>query len=105
MGGFMVYKVRISATTEEEAEEIFDELIEEKLVAGTFITSGQSRFHWDGEIRDEEYFNIQAYTVEKKKQKLIEKVEEIHSDDAPIIELIEIEGNRKFLDWVEEALN
>lgn len=100
----MVYKVIISATTEEEAEKISDELIEEKLVAGTFITSGQSRFHWEGEIRDEEYFNIQAYTIEKKKQEMIEKVDDIHSDDAPIIELIEIEGNRKFMDWVEESL-
>ncbi|MFB6100549.1 MAG: divalent cation tolerance protein CutA [Candidatus Nanohalobium sp.] len=100
----MVYKVRISATTEEEAEDISDELIDEKLVAGTFITSGQSRFHWKGEIHDEEYFNIQAYTTAGKKQELVYKVEEMHSDDAPIIELIEIKGNDKFLEWVEDSL-
>lgn len=100
----MVYKVRISATSDKEAEEISDRLIEEELVAGTFITSGQSRFHWKGEIQDEEYFNIQAYTVSDKKEELIEKVREMHSDEAPIIELIEIEGNQEFLDWVEESL-
>jgi uncharacterized protein involved in tolerance to divalent cations len=39
----MVYKVRISAGSEKEAKEISDELIEEKMVAGTLITSGESR--------------------------------------------------------------
>ena len=101
----MVYKVRISAATEEEAEKISDKLIEETLVAGTFITSGNSRFHWKGSIEEEEYFNIQAYTTEELRDDLIEMVESIHSDETPIIELIEIEGNQKFLDWVERSLH
>lgn len=70
----MIYKVRISATTKEEAEGISDKLIEEKLVPGTFITSGESRFHWKGEIQDEEYFNIQAYTTTEKKEALMKKL-------------------------------
>jgi uncharacterized protein involved in tolerance to divalent cations len=34
----------------------------------------------------------------------VEKAEDTHNDEAPIIELIEIEGNRKFLDWVKNTL-
>ena len=100
----MVYKVRISATTKEEAREISDHLIEEKLVSGTYITSGESRYHWDGSIEEEEYFNIQAYTIGENKDEIISEVEAMHSDDTPIIEFIEIEGNRKFLDWVADSL-
>lgn len=100
----MVYKVRISAGSEKEAKEISDELIEEKMVAGTLITSGESRYHWDGEIEQQTYYNIQAYSLEGQRQKITEKVESIHSDDVPIIEYIEIEGNQKFLDWVKESL-
>ena len=100
----MVYKVRISSPTKKEAQKISDYLIEEKLVAGTLITSGESRYHWEGSIEEQEYFNIKAYTVEEHKEKIIEDVEDINSDDTPIIEFIEIEGNQKFLYWVEESL-
>jgi periplasmic divalent cation tolerance protein len=100
----MVYKVRISAGTEKEAQEISDKLIEMKLVAGTLITSGKSRYHWEGEIEQQEYFNIQAYSKEELKDKIIEEVEEMHSDDVPIIEFIEIEGNQKFLNWVKDSV-
>jgi uncharacterized protein involved in tolerance to divalent cations len=56
----MVYKVRISASTEQEARKISDTLTEEEIVEGTFIISGDFRFYWKGSI-EEEYFNIQAY--------------------------------------------
>jgi len=100
----MAYKVRISAPTKEEARSISDLLIEEKLVSGTLITSGESRYHWDGSIEEQEYFNIHAYTIEDNKDEIIENVEDMHSDETPIIEFIEIEGNKKFLDWVSESV-
>lgn len=101
----MVYKVRISAGSKDEAKKISDELIEEELVAGTLITSGESRYHWEGEIEHQKYYNIQAYSLGELKQEITEKVESTHSDDVPIIEYIDIEGNQKFLDWVKESVN
>ncbi|NMI89186.1 divalent cation tolerance protein CutA [Nanohaloarchaea archaeon] len=101
----MVYKVRISAGSKDEAKKISDELIEEELVAGTLITSGESRYHWEGEIEHQTYYNIQAYSPGELKQEITKKVESTHSDDVPIIEYIDIEGNQKFLDWVEESVN
>lgn len=100
----MVYKVRISAPSEREADEISDMLIDKELVAGTLITSGRSRYHWQGDIEEKTYYNIQAYTVATLEDEIIEKVEQKHSDEAPIIELIEISGNDKFLNWVEESV-
>ena len=98
----MHVKAVISATSKEEADRISDKLTEEKLVAGTFITEGDSRYHWEGEIVEETYYNISCYTLEKHKEEIIELVEDIHSDDVPIIEFTEIDGNQGFLDWIED---
>jgi uncharacterized protein involved in tolerance to divalent cations len=38
------------------------------------------------------------------KEELIEKVETVHSDETPIIELIEVEGNEKFLEGVKDSI-
>jgi CutA1 divalent ion tolerance protein. len=56
------------------------------------------------EIEEEKYYNLQAYTVGSLKQDIIDEVEKIHSDETPIIEFTEIEGNRKFLEWVKESV-
>jgi periplasmic divalent cation tolerance protein len=100
----MHVKAVISATSKEEAEKICDQLLEEKLLAGTLIIDGDSRYHWKGEIVNETYYNIHAYTLQKHKQEIIEKVKQIHSDETPIIEYMEIDGNQDFLEWIEETV-
>jgi uncharacterized protein involved in tolerance to divalent cations len=100
----MIYKVRISAGSEEEAKKISDKLIEEELVAGTLITSGESRYHWQGSIEHQKYYNIQAYSLRELKQKIIDQVELMHSDDVPIIEFIEADGNQKFIEWIRNSV-
>jgi periplasmic divalent cation tolerance protein len=98
----MHVKAVISATSKQEAEEICDRLLKEKLLAGTLILDGDARYHWEEEIVDRTYYNIQAYTLQKHKQEIIEKVKQIHSDETPIIEYTEIDGNQDFLEWIEE---
>lgn len=98
----MHLKAVISATSKEEAKKICDELLEQNLLAGTLIIDGDSRYHWKGEIVNETYYNINAYTVEEHKQEIINKVRDIHSDETPIIEYTEIDGNQDFLKWIEE---
>lgn len=98
----MHLKAVISATSKQEAEKICDELLEKNLLAGTLIVDGNSRYHWKGEIVNETYYNTNAYTVEEHKQEIINDVKEIHSDETPIIEYTEIDGNQDFLDWIEE---
>lgn len=100
----MHLKAVISATSKEEAEDICDELLEKKLLAGTLITDGDSRYHWKGEIQEEKYFNIHAYTLEKHREEVIEEVRKLHSDETPIIEYHEIDGNQDFLDWIKESV-
>jgi periplasmic divalent cation tolerance protein len=100
----MHIKAVISATSKEEADRISDKLTQKELVAGTLITDGDSRYHWKGDIVEETYYNISCYTLDPKKETIIEHVEDLHSDDVPIIEFTEIDGNQDFLDWIEENI-
>jgi periplasmic divalent cation tolerance protein len=100
----MHIKSVISATSKDEADRTSDKLSKKELVDGTLITKGDSRYYWKGEIVEETYFNISCYTLDSKKETIIEHVEDLHSDDTPIIEFTEIDGNQKFLDWIEENI-
>ena len=93
-------KAIISATSKQEAEKICDELLEQNLIAGTLIVDGE--YHWEGNVVNKTYYNIQAYTLKSKKQQIIDEVRKLHSDETPIIEYTEIDGNDDFLEWIEE---
>ena len=94
----------ISATSRQEADKISDSLVKKKLVAGVLITKGPSRYWWEGEIVEKEYYNLQGFTLAKNKQRIITEVKKIHSDKCPIIAFMKIDGNQEFLDWVKESV-
>jgi uncharacterized protein involved in tolerance to divalent cations len=97
-------QVLISATTKNEADRIINKLLGEKLIAGALITNGPSRYFWKGKIEEKNYFNISAFSLMKNKKSIISEVEKIHTDKAPIIAFIKIDGNDKFLKWVEKEI-
>ena len=89
-------QVIISATSKEEAEQLSDTLVKNRLVAGSLIVKGDSRYWWEEKIIEKEYYNVQAFSLLKNKQRIIEQVERIHSDKTPIISFSKIDGNDKF---------
>jgi uncharacterized protein involved in tolerance to divalent cations len=95
-------QVLISATNREEANQISDNLVKKKLIAGSLIIKGPSRYWWDNKIVEKEYYNVQAFSLMKNKEKIISKVKSIHSDDCPIIAFFAMDGNKEFLNWVKE---
>ncbi len=97
-------QIIVSAATKNEADKISDVLVGKKLVAGSLIIKGQSRYWWEGKIVEREYFNIQAFSILKNKSKIILEVKRIHSDNCPIISFSEIDGNIEFLKWIEDSL-
>jgi uncharacterized protein involved in tolerance to divalent cations len=97
-------QVLISATSKEEADKILDNLLKGRLVAGGLITKGPSRYFWKGKIEEKDYFNISAFSLIKNKKKIIVEVEKTHSDETPIIAFTEIDGNEKFLRWIENEV-
>jgi uncharacterized protein involved in tolerance to divalent cations len=96
--------VLVSAIDRKEADGISDSLVKKKLVAGTLITKGRSRYWWKGKIVEREYYNVQAFSLMKNKAKIISEAKKIHSDDCPIIAFFKMDGNKEFLGWVEESV-
>lgn len=98
-------RVRVSATSETEANRISRTLVEKKLVAGTMIYSGNSHYWWEGEMVEKIYWNIGAFSLLSKKDAIIAEVRKLHSDICPIIAFNAIDGNEDFLQWIEESLS
>ncbi|MFB6213356.1 MAG: divalent cation tolerance protein CutA [Candidatus Nanohaloarchaea archaeon] len=53
-------------------------------------------------MQENRYWRVQGHTLEKHKKEITERVEQMHEDEVPVIEYTEIDGNRKFLDWIEK---
>jgi len=95
-------QVIISATSKKEADKISDSLVTKKLIAGSLIIKGPSRYWWEGKIVEKIYYNIQAFSLIKNKEKIIKDVKQMHSDKCPIIAFTMIAGNQEFLNWIKE---
>ncbi len=97
-------QILISATSKKETDKISDTLVKKRLVAGSLIIKGPSRYWWKDKIIEKEYYNIQAFTLMKNKLKIISEVKKIHKDKCPIIVFIKIDGNDEFLKWIKESV-
>lgn len=97
-------RVRISATSETEANTISRALVTMKLVAGTMIYNGNSHYWWKGEIVERVYWNIGAFSVLTNKEAIINEVRKLHSDECPIIAFNVIDGNEDFLQWIDASI-
>ncbi len=97
-------QVTINATNKEEANNISDILVKNKLVAGSLIINGPSRYWWQGKIVEKIYYNIQAFSLIKNKEKIIKEVKKIHLDECPIIVFSKIDGNNEFLKWIRDSV-
>lgn len=97
-------QVLISATSREEANKISDALVKKRLVAGSLILKGPSRYWWEGKIVEKEYCNVQAFSLMENKSKIISEVKKIHYDECPIIAFFKMDGNDEFLKWVKESV-
>ena len=94
--------VDIGVPGEREAERLSRALVEERLVAGTRLTGGPSHYWWEGEVEDEEYWTVTAFTVEELFEDLCNLVRDLHSDDLPGITYTGIDGTDEFLGWIAD---
>ncbi len=102
MTGFIL--VYITAKDLEEARNIADTLVKEKLVAcANVIPKIESVFWWKGKIEKQDEVAIIAKTREDLSERLIKRVKELHSYEIPCIVTLPISGgNEDFLKWIEE---
>lgn len=95
-------KLEINANTKEEANRIASALISKKLMAGCLVFKAPTIYWWEGKIVEKDYWHIRGFSVLEKKHEVISTVESMHSDQCPVIAIVKIDGNKKFLDWIKE---
>ncbi len=100
----MYINIKISATSEKEANHISKILLEKRLVAGTMISEGNCQYWWNGELVENKYWNINAFSLVKHRSAIINLFKELHSDKCPIIAFITIDGNEDFLKWIHNSV-
>lgn len=91
--------------TEDEANRIAAELIDQRLAACVNITRGvTSVFRWQGEIqRDSEYLLI-VKTVDDRFGAVSEEIRSLHSYECPEILAIAAQpGDIRFLEWLQQS--
>lgn len=97
-------QILISATTKKEANKISDILVKKKLIAGSLIIKGPSRYWWAGKIVEKVYYNVQVFSLFKNKSAIISEVKKLHNDECPIIAFFAMDGNKEFLEWIKSSV-
>jgi periplasmic divalent cation tolerance protein len=98
--------VLVTCGSEEQAANIANSLIEERLAACVNIISPiRSIYRWEGKIWDEKEWMLIMKTQKKKFEDLEKKVKSLHSYSVPeIIALPIVEGSPSYLKWLEEMM-
>ena len=97
--------VLVTCGSEEQATNIANSLLEERLAACVNIISPiRSIYRWEGKIWDEKEWMLIIKTQKKKFEELEKKVKSLHSYSVPeIIALPMVEGSTPYLKWLEET--
>ncbi len=95
----MVY---MTAADEDEAGRIGRALVEARLAAGVNVIPGaRSIYRWRGAVRERSEVVVIAKTRESLVERLVAKVEELHSYECPCVVALPIAaGTPAYLDWI-----
>jgi periplasmic divalent cation tolerance protein len=97
--------VFITAPTEEEAGNIADKIVKEKLAGCVNIIKNiRSIYMWKGNIEDDAEVLMVVKTRRELFKRLKDRIIEIHSYDVPeVIALPVQEGSGSYLKWLNEV--
>ena len=98
--------VMVTTANKQEAENIAQRLLKERLIAcANIIGPVSSLFHWAGKIEKAEEYLIFMKSREDLFEKLAETVKALHSYEVPeILVLPIVDGSRAYLDWLGSCL-
>jgi periplasmic divalent cation tolerance protein len=94
----------MTARSKQQAQEIGEALIQDKLAACVNIIDGmESMFFWQGKVESDDETIVVAKTKASVMEGFKQKVKEVHSDDCPCIVGLPIKaGNEDFINWIQE---
>jgi periplasmic divalent cation tolerance protein len=97
--------VLVTASSQQEAEEIATSLVKSQLAACASLVPIQSIYTWQGELHQEQEWQLLIKTDLSKFQTLAAKIRELHSYEVPeIIALPIIAGSQPYLNWISEQV-
>lgn len=97
--------VKTLCNKSEIANNIVENVLNKKLIAGCQIYECNSKYHWNGEIEKEKEYLIEMRTKLSKFNEIEKEVERIHDYDTCEISYVEILGaNKEFLNWIDECI-
>jgi periplasmic divalent cation tolerance protein len=101
------YLFLVTVPNIEEGKKIANNLVESRFAACVSIIQNVfSIYRWKGKIERENELLLIMKTTEKNCDLLIQRVREIHNYSNPECVGFKIEkGSKKYLDWINEAVN
>lgn len=98
--------IYITTSGVEEAKKIAKSLLKDHLVAcANIIPIMESIYWWDGSLEEDVESILLVKTSSELVDKVIDRVEEIHSYQTPCALEIQIKkGSQNYLDWLDSSL-
>ena len=103
MGFVSVY---ITAKDAKEARKISEALVKERLVAcANILPKIESFYWWNNKLQNEPEAAIIGKSRPENAEKIIKRVKQLHSYDAPCIVFWPItNGNKDYLNWIRKEM-
>ena len=98
--------VIVTTASKQEAENIAQQLLKQRLIACANITGPvSSLFHWSGKPEKAEEYLIFMKSRKDLFDKLAETVKALHSYEVPeILALPVVDGSKEYLAWLDSCL-
>jgi periplasmic divalent cation tolerance protein len=95
--------VLVTASSQEEGKAIAQALVKAKLAACVTLMPVQSIYTWQGQLMDEQEWQMIIKTDLSQFSRLEKKIQELHSYEVPeIIALPILAGSQPYLQWISE---
>jgi periplasmic divalent cation tolerance protein len=89
----------------EDAPELAERLVEERLAACVNRFPCRSTYRWDGEVHTEDEEILLVKTTEGGYEEAKRRIAELHPHDVPAIERFDDSGvSAEFADWLDECV-
>ncbi len=96
--------IYITHSSEKNAKQLTNILLEERLIACTNIFPIQSAYWWQGAIQNDDEFVSLVKTTPELWENLKNRVSELHPYEIPAIIKMEVEGNDAYEEWIRASV-
>lgn len=97
--------VLVTASSEQEAKVLAKSLVESQLAACVSLMPIQSIYTWQGELHQEQEWQLLIKTELAQFETISAKIQELHSYEVPeIVAIPIIAGSNSYLQWISAQL-